>query len=148
MVKSKASDVPPKVKHELPQQAKEAAQGNQQKRNDFINDLASLTYYGIHGTKTAFESLPEAERDTWARMAGTVLISLDKLNKMVVVKVEPEETEERRLKNVALLKDIVSQFVQGVKTVRCPRCGSSADLRPALFPCEELAFRILEGKVK
>ncbi len=120
----------------------------EKKRNGFMEELAALTYYQVQGTKTPFESLPEAEKDTWAKMSGAVLVSLDKMNKMVAPKVTVEDAEARRNKNHGILTAIIRKFVEGIQTLRCPKCGSSAQTRAQLFPCEELAFRILDGDVK
>ena len=133
------------VKHEVPEAMKAVADEAAQKRHKFISELAALTYYNIHGTKIKYESLPDSEQKGWRDIAAAVLVGLDKLNKMVVLKVTPQESEGVRNKNIEVLTKIIQDFVMGLKSIKCPKCGSEAELRPLIFPCTELAHRVWNG---
>ena len=113
--------------------------------NQFMNDLSALTYYQINGSKIKFESLPEAEKNSYVKLAAGVLVSLDKMNKMVAPKVSAKQVETDNHKNVQLLTSIIENFVKGLKTIKCPKCGSNAEIRALIFPCTELAHRIWNG---
>lgn len=114
----------------------------------FIADLGSLMFYQIHGSKQPFESQPEPEKQHWYDLAVSAHLSIDKLNMMIAPRVEPEDVELKRNKNVRTLTNIIENFVKGLKTIKCPKCGTNAEIRPMIFPCTELANRIWNGEVK
>ena len=117
-------------------------------RDHFVFELASLAYYTLNGTTVIFDKLPEDEQEYWQKIAGASIIGLDKLNKMIVPKEEQADIELKRNKNINRLTVIIKDFLKGIKTVRCPKCGSNAEVRPLVFPCEELAHKIWDGGAK
>lgn len=135
------------VKPEEPKDVNPQSAVQGQEKHSFTHELAALTYYKINGTKTQFEMLPEAERSTWYQLAGSVIVALDKMNKMVVAKKEVVDIESGRNKNINRLTEIIVNFVSGLKAIKCPKCGSNAELRALIFPSNELAHRIWDGEV-
>ncbi len=93
-------------------------------------------YYGAGNVEGAFEDLPEEEVSERIKEASLFMVSLDKMNKMVVVKVEPEDSAADRGKHLARLTTIIDSFNRRLKTTK-----------PELYPSAELAHIILEGKL-
>lgn len=114
------------------------------KSRGLINDMAALMYYDEYkgpDTAPAFEKLPEESQKPFIVAAGKVMVIADKLGHMIVPRSQVRsdsplvETEEQRNKNIDTLTRIIRSFVMGLKVVK-----------PALFPCEELAWMILYPK--
>lgn len=94
--------------------------------------LAELMYYD-EGAKAPFEKLPKEEAEARVGKAARILLHLDQLN-MEVIPVRKKEDEEKvRKQSLAELTARIKKFVSTLNTTK-----------PALFPCEELACRILE----
>lgn len=106
------------------------------KASAFVVDMASLMYYGSEKRTLKFEELDEGTQQLWADQASYALIALDKLDKMIVKKVLPEEQTNTRARHLERLTVIINEFNKGLKTTR-----------PELYPSGELAHRILEGKL-
>ena len=108
------------------------------------DQLGALIYYD-RGAKKAgdpakpvqFEDLSEEEQKPFVAEAIRFIIRLDKMNKMIVRKVSIKDQEARDQKSLDTLTEIIRGFVNNLNTVR-----------PAFFPCEELAHRILDGGKK
>lgn len=118
------------------------------KHNKFVMEYGALIFYEKQGSKVSFESLPEAEKEQWYGLAVSSRIALDKMNKVVIDRSEHRSRAEEELdrnKFVSRLTLIIHEFVKGLKMLKCPKCGSNAEVRGALFPCEELACRIWAG---
>lgn len=112
-----------------------------------VYDFAALIYYGGKSKDLPkFETASESDQEFYSTIALAALIALDKMNKMVTVKVENKDVELNRNKNVFALTGIIENFVKNLKVIKCPKCGSHAEIRPLIFPCTELANRIWDGK--
>lgn len=114
-------------------------------QNKFVGEFGELMYLNSVKSPKPFGSLLEEERQLWFGRAVAALISLDKMNKMVAPKRVQKDIEYDRNKNIGIMAQIISVFVSGIKTIKCPKCGSNAELRSKIFPCEELAARIWDG---
>ena len=112
----------------------------------FIKNLAILMYLSENDNGPKFEDLDDERKQIWKKRAVTVIVAIEKLNKMIVPKREREVAEKDFNEQVEQLTLSIEQFLEGIKTVKCPKCGGSADIKRALFPSKELAFRILEKK--
>jgi hypothetical protein len=100
-----------------------------------VTQLAALMYYDDNRTSVAsFESLDKDVVDKYTDRAAGVLIMLDKLNKRVIDKKEVEQAKEKESQYYEKLTQIIRSFVLNLNV-----------LKPDLFPCEELAHKILEG---
>ncbi len=104
--------------------------------------LGALFYFdSMSPTKrkdaTPFEKLTEAEQQPYAGQAARFISYLDKLNFMVCIKTDPKKEAESEARNLEILTTQIKDFVKGLTTTK-----------PALFPCEELAARILRGPEK
>lgn len=118
------------------------------KDNKFLIELGELIYLNsMNGDIIPFKEIGSEPQKLWYGRAAAALISLDKLNKMIVPKVDKADLEQDRNKHIDRLTAIIDAFVRKVKTLRCPKCGSTADSRSALFPSKELSYRILDGGV-
>lgn len=113
-----------------------------------LDQLPALMYYEMQGTKVPFEKLNEEEVSKWESLAVAALFSLSKMDKMIVKKVEQKVIEGDRNKNVNILTTIISDFVSNLKSIKCPKCGSTPEIRSLVFPSQELAFRIWDGGKK
>lgn len=109
-----------------------------------INNMAALMYYDEYkgsDAPPAFEKLSADEQKPFIVAAGKIMVIADKLGHMIVPKSQVRsdspliETEEQRNKNIDTLTGIIRAFIMKLKVVK-----------PSLFPCEELAWRILYPK--
>jgi hypothetical protein len=96
-------------------------------------NLAALLFYDEKGITKQFEELPAEEQETWLFRATKILGLLDKLNLTVTKKQDPEEVRAKNEKAVETLTQLIKGFVKGLNNTK-----------PALFPAEELARRILK----
>ena len=112
----------------------------------FLNDLASLTYYDIHGSRVLFKDLPDAEQAVWMDTARSMVESLGKMNKKIVNYEEPAEIEANRNRNINRLTEIIQDFISGLKIIKCQKCGGNGEIRRGIFPSHELAHRIWGSK--
>ena len=108
--------------------------------NSLAGKLAQVLYYDHEIAKgekdvSPYEAMAYPDQDVWNKRAYACLAALDKLNKRVVdvtAVVSPKESEERRRHNHTVLSGIIRDFNKGLKTTK-----------PELYPCEELAYKIL-----
>ncbi len=107
-----------------------------QKSNPFLVELASIVYYSRIPGNGNFEDLPEEEVAELIKEASLFMVALDKMNKMVVTKVEEALTIASQVKNLDRLQAIIDGFNKRLKTTK-----------PELYPSRELAHVILEGKM-
>lgn len=131
---------------EAPKKKSEEGTAGVMQVNPFVDDLAALMFVAEEGKGKNFKKLGKEKTRLWHTRAASALVALDKMNKQVVAKGKPRKEQildEQKTFN--RLKDIIVEFVKGIKTVKCPRCKGEADIRPQLFPCTELAHRILAG---
>lgn len=99
-------------------------------------DLSVLMYCSFTGkTVDDHKGLSPAEQDTWYQYAIAAIIGLDKLNKMIVVKVLPEVAADRRRKNIDIFTARTKEFFSRLKRIH-----------PDMFPYEEFAIWFLEGE--
>lgn len=117
---------------------------SQEHKVNIIDGLAAQIYYaegkryrgsGDDKKLIQFEQLAEEDRKKFADRAGSYLMMIGKMNLSIVPYVDPKESEEKRLKNLTILSEIIKSFVSKLKTTK-----------PALFPHDELASWILEGR--
>lgn len=101
---------------------------------DLVFNIAALLYYD-DGNKQSFEKQTEDVQKAYLEKSAKFLVILDKLGKQAGPKINEKEVEEKRARHIEILTDIIRNFVSGLKTTK-----------PAHFPHEELAHRILEGK--
>lgn len=118
--------------------AKESAV-KEKKPQSLVMLLAALFYFdSIPPVKRkeamAFEKLTEAEQSPYTTQANKFLVYLDKLNLSAQPKVDAKKAEEAEQRNLDILTGQIKDFVAGLKTTK-----------PNLFPCDELALRILRG---
>ena len=107
-------------------------------------ELAELSYYENPRTELAsegkpkriipFEELLEEECSQYLEQAKAFLLRLNKLNLTVVSIADVQEKKQSEQKNLEILTEIITQFVNKLNTTR-----------PALFPSLELAHVILAG---
>jgi len=107
------------------------------KPQSLVNQLAALIYFeGLKPDKRkdamAFEKLTEAEQGPYILQVAKVFTALDKLNLAPGARPDQKKTEEDRNLKVDLLTEKIQAFVKTLTTTK-----------PALFPCKELALRIL-----
>jgi len=106
--------------------------------------LAALLYYKEAPAlkegeeRTQFEALTEEARKPWVGKAVAIFGMLDKMGKRVVSIASQEEEKAKREKNIGTLKAIIGTFV---KTLKHPKGVDK------IFPIDELAIRIYDGKV-
>jgi hypothetical protein len=110
------------------------------KQLSIAQELAALIYYDRlpklkAGEKIVqFEDLPEDKQDPFHKEAGRFLLRLDKMNRMIVKKASEEDRKAKEEQTLEILTQIIRGFVKDLNTTR-----------PELFPCEELALKILGG---
>lgn len=93
--------------------------------------LGELLYYNER-TKN-FNEIPEEEKKKWFKRAVGVYSALDKMNLMTVPKVDINKVNLDKRKDFNALVITIQTFMKKIKTTK-----------PNLFPCEELAYKILE----
>lgn len=105
--------------------------------------LGALLYYdqkkGSEGPMVPFNEAPEAEQKKFILHASKVLLMLDQLNKMVVPRILPGECFKERMANVENIASIIRAFLP--KVTKPPKVAK-------FFPVDELAVRIVEGRLK
>ena len=84
-----------------------------------------------------FEKLTEAERIPYIAPAVKFIEYLGKLNISLGAKVDRKKDNLTEEQNLDILADTIEDFIKGVRVVK-----------PGLFPCRELAARILQGPEK
>ena len=118
-------------------QKETAAVGNSGKV--MLENIATMLYYmknPLNAPETKkFEELSAEVRSEWIKKVMEIIIILDKLNLRIVAKAELEKPVMDDKEQVRILTVLIQNFMKHVKT-----------LNPKLFPCEELAWRIITGR--
>jgi hypothetical protein len=99
----------------------------------YVQEFAACLFYHEHGTEKQFESLTPEEAKPYLEKGIAVMLHIIKMDRVLAPKVSMEETEARRRKDIDILTGLIEGFVKDLKTTK-----------PALFPCGELAHRILD----
>jgi len=107
------------------------------KRTPVTKTLAALMYYPSNPGGQSFDDLPGDRRFVWYDRAADVMIAIDKLDMMLVKKTDPAKVEGDRRKHLDILCIIIQNLLRELKTTK-----------PELFPVEELAIRIYDGKTQ
>lgn len=94
--------------------------------------LGCLMYYCQNGNEPAYEKLtPEAQKE-WTNLAIAAMVGIEKMNKKLVPLTNPQEERAAQMKIIDNLTAVIQAFVDQMKTTT-----------PKLFPCRELAHRII-----
>ena len=101
-----------------------------------MQQIAAGIYYHENGTGKSFESLTAEELKPWFERAISALVAIEKINMVVVAQAKVNLGLEAEAKHLERLTQIIQKFVKGLTTTK-----------PALFPVEELAHRILDGLI-
>ncbi len=109
----------------------------EKKAGGFIQDLTELMFYDECGTEKKYEELVEEEKVIRVKKTVNIFAHLDKLNMCVKPKVDETKVVVDEKKNLDTLTVIIATFLKKIKTTK-----------PALFPCRELAHKILSPPVK
>ena len=118
--------------------------------SDLIRNWAALIYYaeGVkhrasgRGDKKVesviqFEDLDPEQAQKWMYKATSYAFMLGKLNHKIAPKVNEKESYKERMENIETLSAIIRAFMPKLKTTK-----------PSLFPVEELAHWIMDGRTK
>lgn len=99
---------------------------------EILNKLAALRYYAT-GLKKPFEKLEKENQEQFVKEAVGILDAIEKLNLMLVARVDPKVAEERRRSLHDRLTSVIKNFNRGIKS-----------FKPDLYPAEELAWQMIK----
>ncbi len=110
-----------------------SATSDLQEKTEIVHQIGACLYYHVNGTDKQFEILTYNEQEPWLKMAMVVLQHLDKMDLVLVPRVRWQATEAKKPIDIIKLTELITKFTKKLNTTK-----------PALFPNEELAHRILE----
>jgi hypothetical protein len=110
-----------------------------EKKDLLLGDaIAAGMYYEQTKSKQAWENLTDDQKGPYISQAASALIAIDKINKGVYSKVDPNAALAERMACKEKILEIIQSFVKTLK--HPPRIAEH-------FPSEELSMRILEGRI-
>lgn len=112
------------------------ANGAIQSKVSIIHGLAAGIFYHEQGTEKNFEDLKAEELKPYMEKAQVCLEHIGKMGYGLILQKELVEKKADEVKHLVHLTEIIKKFVNKLNTTK-----------PALFPAEELAHKILDGKI-
>jgi len=109
-----------------------------EKKVSIVTQIAALLFYNAMKEDKKgepcpqFEELEEKKQHPYIARSVEMMGALDKLNLKIILRPDARKEELTEARKVEELKEVIGGFVKGLKTTK-----------PALFPVEELALRIL-----
>ena len=118
-------------------------------KGELLFDLAAMLFYADNGSEDPFDNQSKEVQGEYTHRAGRAIISLNKMNKIIVDKnakrLPAEETPDERNRAIMTMSRLIKDFVVNLKGIKCGKCGNTAEVKVNIFPCEELAHFIWNG---